>query len=123
MKSLNNLSQIQYEQANERLTGYYKKWYKEIKEKTDLVGDKYSNPYYIDIPHNWFETKLPRILIVGEEGYGTYGAGKTDDIRGDAIEEIQEITGGYVAQQTGQEGGDGSKVNTSPFWKRFRGIA
>ena len=28
MKSLNNLSQIQYEQANERLTGYYKNGYK-----------------------------------------------------------------------------------------------
>ena len=41
-----------------------------------LIGDKYSNPYFISIPENWFTTDSPRILVVGEEGFGTYGCGK-----------------------------------------------
>ena len=35
-----------------------------------LIGKNYSNPYYISIPENWFITESPRILIVGEEGFG-----------------------------------------------------
>lgn len=94
------------------------------KNAPKLLGSAYSNPYYISIPDNWFETQSPRIMIVGEEGFGTYGCGKNDTpdkiIDCHNIESIQALNYNYLRIQLGREAGD---INSSPFWRRFREIA
>lgn len=69
MESVNEL--------NNNLVILYTKWAKQLDE-TSLTSDKYSNPYYVSIPENWSESKN-RIMIVGEEGAGSWGCGKTKD--------------------------------------------
>lgn len=70
--------------AKQKLVEVNRRFTKDIEETAPkLLESAYSNPYFISIPENWFTTKSPRILIVGEEGFGTYGCGKrgkTDDI-------------------------------------------
>ena len=65
------------EKARNDILDLYEKWAKEVEEIDNgkFLGKDYSNPYYISIPDNWFESDV-RIMIVGEEGYGEWGAGK-----------------------------------------------
>ncbi|GEM_PF-1336027 len=123
MNSINKSSRDQYEEANKSLVESYQLWYEEIKDKTELLEDGYSNPYYIDIPSNWFETELPRILIVGEEGYGDYGVGKSDGVKANDITKIQSIIKEYLEQQLVDDKEHKTKINASSFWRRFRKVA
>ena len=61
------------EKTRKDLLDLYKTWVEEVDNK--LKGDGYSNPYYVSIPDNWFDSNN-RIMIVGEEGFGEWGAGK-----------------------------------------------
>lgn len=65
------------EEARKYLLELYEKWAKEVEkiENGKFLGKDYSNPYYISVPDNWFDSD-DRIMIVGEEGYGEWGAGK-----------------------------------------------
>ena len=94
------------------------------KNTPKLLGPAYSNPYYISIPDDWFEAQSPRIMIVGEEGFGAYGCGKNgmpdEIIDCHDIERIQDLNYTYLRKQLGREFGD---INSSPFWRRFREIA
>ncbi len=65
------------EKARKALLDLYKKWAKEFEKIEDgkFLSKEYSNPYYISIPDDWFD-RDKRIMIVGEEGYGEWGAGK-----------------------------------------------
>ena len=89
-----------------------------------LIGENYSNPYYISIPENWFITESPRILIVGEEGFGRYGCGRSgnpDEVFGRyCIEAIQNLNYTFLRKQLGE---DKKEYSNSPFWRRFREIA
>ena len=89
-----------------------------------LLGESYSNPYFISIPEKWFQIDGPRIMVVGEEGFGTYGCGKGGipeyrhglyDIAG-----IQKLNETYLKIQLGKAEGT---INRSPFWRRFREVA
>ena len=64
-------------QIREDLLVMYKEWANEFKEIDNgrFLTEQYSNPYYISIPDNWFDNNV-RIMIVGEEGFGEWGAGK-----------------------------------------------
>ena len=54
------------EKAMRQLQDAYARFLRDIeKDAPGLMGDKYSNPYFISIPEKWFE-----------EGFGTYGCGK-----------------------------------------------
>ena len=111
------------QQVNEKLVEKYKQWLNELKVTApELLGDTYSNPYYTSIPEDWFETTSPRILIVGEEGFGTWGCGKEDHtISSDEIEKIQELNFNYLKRQVfALRPGD---VNNSAFWRRLRKFA
>lgn len=107
---------------NERLVNKYREWLNEIKENApQLLSEKYSNPYFSSIPDGWFDTKGPRIMIVGEEGFGTWGCGKGDgSISADEIEKIQFLNYSNLKKQLGESCCD---TNYSSFWKRFRKIA
>ena len=61
---------------NKELQTLYKEWADNIDEK--FLTDDYSNPYYISIPTGWCKSKN-KIMIVGEEGAGSWGCGKTVD--------------------------------------------
>ena len=62
-------------QIREDLLVMYKEWANEFKEIDNgrFLTEQYSNPYYISIPDNWFDNNV-RIMIVGEEGFGEWGA-------------------------------------------------
>ena len=99
------------EEKRERLFQLYQTWEEQLKEVSPwLVTEKYSHPYYLHIPDNWFDAKN-RILIVGEEGFGD----KQFDL---PIAEAQEFNKNYLLKQL-----SGSADNHSPFWKRIRKIA
>ena len=63
-------------------------------------------------------------MIVGEEGFGTYGCGKQgkphEIIDCHDVESIQNLNYTFLRKQLGKEVGD---INASPFWRRFREIA
>jgi len=108
---------------NSKLVASYLQWLAELNAHSPELLDKdYSNPYFISIPDEWFETKQPRILVVGEEGFGTWGCGKGDNsISAAEIEKIQSLNFNYLKKQlfdlpTGE-------VNNSAFWRRFRKVA
>lgn len=115
---------------NRQLTARYMTWLSELREYAPvLLTETYSNPYYTSIPEGWFETEKPRIMVVGEEGFGSWGCGKAGVI-GDPenpfysledISRIQAWNGNYLRSQLGQQ--NTHKKNNSPFWKRFRRVA
>lgn len=108
-------------QVNTQLVKTYQQWFSELKEfSPDLLGARYSNPYYISIPEGWFETSGPRIMVVGEEGFGTYGCGKGEEPYYCDIEDIQQLNYRYLREQLFIDSGD---INNSAFWRRFRKIA
>ena len=99
----------------------YRKWCVEIGQTCpQLLGDGYSNPYFLAVPDNW-RSATQRIMIVGEEGHGKWGAGKSDGWRFDDIDRIQKFNEEYMNSQIGLD--DIYSRNNSPFWKRFRKIA
>lgn len=111
------------EEANAKLGDTYRRWLEELKiTAPQLLGEKYSNPYFSSIPENWFESAGPRILVVGEEGFGSWGCGKGDgSISADEIDKIQALNFNYLKKQlfdlpTGE-------INNSAFWRRFRKVA
>lgn len=121
---------INSDTVNKELIAKYALWISELREYAPvLLSDKYSNPYYTSIPNGWFETQGPRILVVGEEGFGLWGCGKTGVICDfenpfylpEDFAEIQNVNYNYLRTQLGQQ--DTGKRNNSPFWNRFRRVA
>ena len=113
------------EQATQALIELDNRFLKDIETDVPcLLEKKFSNPYFISIPESWFTTNSPRILIVGEEGFGTYGCGKQGNpheiIDCHDVESIQNLNYTFLRKQLGKEVGD---INASPFWRRFREIA
>jgi len=112
----------------QQLTQVYTKWIKELQNCAPaLISGDYSNPYYTSIPEGWFETTGPRIMIVGEEGFGKRGCGKRASLSKDEdapfytaedIEDIQQITRRFFSEQF-----DVDNQRKSPFWNRFRRVA
>lgn len=99
------------EERRKQLYEVYKVWEKELKAACpQLITKKYSHPYYLHIPDNRFVAGH-RILIVGEEGFGS----KQFDL---SIEEAQEFNRTYLAEQLGV-----GKKNNSGFLQRIRRIA
>ncbi len=99
------------EERRKQLYEVYKVWEKELKAACpQLITKEYSHPYYLHIPDDWFVAGH-KILIVGEEGFGT----KQFDL---SIEEAQEFNRAYLAEQLGK-----GKKNNSGFWRRIRKIA
>lgn len=114
------------EQANRQLIDVYHRWLEEIKVSApELLGKEYSNPYFSSIPQNWFEADGPRIMVVGEEGFGTYGCGKQGKqeelLNYTDIEKIQYLNYNYLRKQLKIDPTD--KLNGSAFWRRFRRVA
>ena len=109
-----------YQEANSKLKQSYLKWINDIKLVCPefIEKERYSNPYYISIPEGWFESSK-RILVVGQEGYGTWGCGK-GTIPIDNLAVIQNFNKEYLQIQTQVEKSDKYNMNNSPFWKRYR---
>lgn len=111
-----------WDEKNNQLTQKYVQWLAEIKEKApQLLEERYSNPDYISIPDEWFDTDGPRIMVIGEERFGEWGNGKKDGIPTEAIETIQKEHYCYLRDQLGS---DKEKWNLkSKFWIWFRRVA
>lgn len=120
----------EYYEINSKLINAYGSWLKEIKKKTPgLLGDDYSNPYYACIPKNWFEADV-RILCVGEEGHGIWGRGKSEGVRADDINRIQQFCWSSLASNLQYEldyelypDATTYKIIKSPFWNRIRKLS
>ena len=115
---------------NEHLTKMYLQWLHDLREAAPLLlSEQYSNPYYVGIPEEWFDTDRPRILIVGEEGFGSWGCGKAGVLNdsdnpfysAEDIQPIQSFTTNYLRTQLGLQ--STSAYNKSPFWNRVRRVA
>ena len=99
----------------------YAQWSDEIIANCSaLIEEDYSNPYYVDIPDNW-ESSQQRIMIVGEEGNGKWGCGKTYGWTKQEpaytikdIDKIQYYNTWAIKTYTEQ--------NKTPFWRRFKKI-
>lgn len=109
--------------TGKQLTSMYNSWLNELRDTAPtLLGEAYSNPYFSSIPDDWFDTDKPRILVVGEEGFGTWGCGKGDNsISADEIERIQKLNFNYLQKQLNPT--CASDINKSPYWRRFREMA
>lgn len=111
------------EAARITLRALYQRYYADIKMHVPtLLGEEYSNPYYSSIPDGWFETDKPRILIVGEEGFGIWGCGKGQEnpIPADDFDRIQKLNYDYLRKQLQQDEGT---LKESAFWRRFRALS
>lgn len=105
----------------EALKELYEQWSNEIETNCSaLVEGEYSNPYYVSIPEDWETSKL-RIMIVGEEGYGTWGCGKSCGWNEQDppytikdVENIQRYNAWAIKTYTEQ--------NKTAFWRRFKKI-
>lgn len=108
--------------TSKELITVYRQWLDDLKTVApSLLGNDYSNPYFSSIPEGWFETDRPRIMVVGEEGFGTWGCGKGDkSLLPDEVEAIQQRNFDHLREQIGLEPG---KLKGSAFWRRFRKIA
>ena len=112
--------------SNDILLEYYLEWSKNL--DVELLKDAFSNPYYIKTPSDWWEKKY-RIMIVGEEGAGGWGAGKTkwNPQTKDGIEKIMEYNSTQTYVQTVKRGeywfgGEKYVLNNGQFWNRIRKI-
>lgn len=105
------------EERREQLFRVYQTWENELKTYCpQLINEKYSHPYYVYIPDNWFESDT-RIMIVGEEGAGEKQYDET-------IETAQQFNNKYLQSQLNHgDENHGKKKNCSQFWHRFRKIA
>jgi hypothetical protein len=120
------------EKARRELLNLYKEWVKEFVniEQGKFLDKKYSNPYYISIPDDWFEGNV-RIMVVGEEGYGEWGCGKqygwTTDDQSWAFNDFKSIINYNrikILKQVDEiklkaEEIDLCKKTNSKFWERF----
>ncbi|MCD7788346.1 MAG: hypothetical protein LUH59_05395 [Firmicutes bacterium] len=79
-------------EIDEQLKKVYSQWLDELKMVAPqfLSENRYSNPYFTCVPKGWCDSAV-RILIVGEEGYGPWGHGKSDGIKPYEIQKIQEL--------------------------------
>jgi len=111
------------ESRNAYLISAYTQWLKELNEfAPSLMSNSFSNPYFSSIPADWFNTDRPRILVVGEEGFGTWGCGNGDQsIAPHEIEKIQSLNYNYLQKQLFDL--PHGEINNSAFWKRFRKIS
>lgn len=112
------LLQSKEKKVNKELFEKYSKWYKEIETvASHLLGDKYSNPWYMVVPNNWF-SEPERILIVGEDGFGFDGNGKSTGRKPFEIKRLQEDSLNFFNYHI---------ANTCPgdhgFWTRARLVA
>ena len=109
--------------TGKQFTAMYNSWLNELKAiAPTLLGKAYSNPYFSSIPEGWFDTDKPRILIVGEEGFGTWGCGKEDySIHADEIEKIQKLNFDYLKKQLYPQ--QNHETNKSPYWRRLRKVS
>ena len=104
------------EERRKQLYEVYQLWEAELKSACpQLISEKYSHPYYLHIPDEWFDAKH-RILIVGEEGFGN----KQFDL---PIAEAQAFNRDYLKSQLGLPNPGNYSRSTSPFWNRVRAIA
>lgn len=63
----------QYQEIYDELTLRDLCWLSDVREICpEFLGPRYSNPYYATIPKGWLDAST-RILVVGEEGFGTRG--------------------------------------------------
>lgn len=101
------------EEKRKELFQMYQQWETEFKETCpQLRNEKYSYPYYLHIPDNWFDSKY-RVMIVGEEGAGN----KQFDT---PIQDAQKFNREYLLLQLDRA--NARKWNRSPFWRRLRAI-
>lgn len=114
-------------ESDRALAAVYRRWLAELKQLAPELldaGSRFSNPYYISTPAQWYSGDKPRILIVGEEGSGEWGCGKQNNaLSPDAFEAIQAYNRSYLAKQLGQLPMDGEKKNNSGFWRRMRAVS
>lgn len=109
-----------------KLREMYQKWIQQVEECSEtksLLGESFSNPYYISTPKEWHQAKN-KILIVGQEGHGEFGSGKTVGwhYKKD-INRIQEYNQKYLHIQWNSIRDDLEyEYNKSCFWKVFRDI-
>ena len=112
-------------ETKEQLRELYRRWKREAETVCPEFFSKneiYSNPYYSSVPEGWNDDAYPRIMIVGEEGFGTWGCGKGDgSISANEIEKIQLLNFDYLKRQLYELPAGGG--NNSAFWKRFRKIS
>ena len=129
-KSQQNVSS-EYASMNDRLVEAYKKWISDIKKNVPQFLDKwYSNPYFACVPIGWVESEN-RILIVGEEGFGEWGRGKSDGIVFDDIEKLQAYCWNSLSSYLNINTCNPlygcyeqkSEYKRSPFWKRARTLS
>ncbi len=95
----------------------YQQWEAEFRETcTQLRNGKYSYPYYLHIPDNWFDSKY-RVMIVGEEGSG-------DSQFDTPIQDAQKFNEEYLLRQLDRANTRNIDYewNSSPFWHRLREI-
>lgn len=109
---------------DERLMEMYAKWLKEADDS--FFGEDFSNPYFMKAPADWDDKKY-RVMIVGEEGNGVWGAGKGDGWNPKTAEgmcHIMQFNEEYLQTQVIiRQKSNGYKYNRSNFWRRMRAIS
>lgn len=107
----------------QQLISVYTQWLEELNIfAPQFLKKSYSNPYFSSIPEHWLDTDKPRIMVVGEEGFGTWGCGKGDaSISASEIEKIQALNFNYLKKQLVDL--PHGEINNSAFWRRFRKVA
>ena len=107
-----------------KLQEMYRRWLQEMEISCPKFFEKdetYSNPYYSSIPAGWNNAVYPRIMVVGEEGFGTRGCGRDQSILANEIERIQSLNFEYLKKQLYDL--PVGEVNNSAFWRRFRRVS
>ena len=107
------------ESTNSKLLDLYLQWSQKI--DNSLFGDKFSNPYYISVPRDWWKKKN-RIMIVGEEGAGQWGAGKAYLLKGDEKWNPQTETGINIIMEYNDQTVERKDCRRGMFWSRIRQI-
>lgn len=108
------------QEKQKQLLQLYQTWKSELDEVCpQLVCKDFSFPYYLHIPDNWFDRKF-RVMIVGEEGYGS----AQYDL---PIEDVQTFNREYLVSQWAPSDIDYCSNppygrNNGGFWNRIRKI-
>ena len=109
---------------DEKLKEIYSKWLNETDKS--FFSEDFSNPYFIKAPADWDDKKY-RVMIVGEEGNGVWGAGKGDGWNPKTAEgmcHIMQFNEEYLQTQVFiRQKSNGYKYNRSNFWRRIRAIS
>lgn len=113
-------------EIDEQLKTVYSQWLDELKMVAPqfLSENRYSNPYFTCVPKGWCDSQV-RILIVGEEGHGVWGRGKSEGVRAGDIQKIQEFCWCSLVSYLGYEPDydlypiqDKYEKLVTPFWNR-----